>query len=100
MRDLPAGPIMTHFHELLIDYGLGILFGIVFLEQIGLPFPAPLLMLAAGALAAAHEFNLLGSLIVTLIACLLADVIWFYLGRHRGNHVLGFLCRISLEPDS
>ena len=25
---------------------------------------------------------------------------WFTLGRHRRNHVLGWLCRISLEPDS
>ena len=27
-------------------------------------------------------------------------MIWFYLGRHTGNRVLKFLCRISLEPDS
>jgi rhodanese-related sulfurtransferase len=29
-----------------------------------------------------------------------ADTFWFYLGRYRGNQVLGLLCRISLEPDS
>src|SRR5437016_9330965 len=29
-----------------------------------------------------------------------ADLIWFYLGRHYGNRVLNLLCRISLEPDS
>jgi rhodanese-related sulfurtransferase len=34
------------------------------------------------------------------MACLVADAIWFYLGRYRGNQVLGLLCRISLEPDS
>ncbi|MCX6922915.1 MAG: DedA family protein/thiosulfate sulfurtransferase GlpE, partial [Verrucomicrobia bacterium] len=39
-------------------------------------------------------------LAVTVIACLLADVVWFYLGRYRGNQVLGLLSRISLEPDS
>jgi membrane protein DedA with SNARE-associated domain/rhodanese-related sulfurtransferase len=37
---------------------------------------------------------------VTVLACLLADAFWFYLGRYRGNQVLGLLCRISLEPDS
>jgi len=35
-----------------------------------------------------------------VIACLLADAAWFYLGRYRGNQVLALLCRISLEPDS
>jgi rhodanese-related sulfurtransferase len=30
----------------------------------------------------------------------MADAFWFYLGRYRGNQVLGLLCRISLEPDS
>jgi len=33
-------------------------------------------------------------------ASLLADLIWFYLGRHGGHRVLRLLCRISLEPDS
>jgi membrane protein DedA with SNARE-associated domain/rhodanese-related sulfurtransferase len=36
----------------------------------------------------------------TLLACLIADGFWFYLGRKRGNQVLNFLCRVSLEPDS
>ncbi len=29
-----------------------------------------------------------------------ADLIWYQLGRRKGKRVLGFLCRISLEPDS
>ena len=37
---------------------------------------------------------------ITVLACLIADTIWFYLGRYRGHRVLGLLCRISLEPDS
>jgi len=31
---------------------------------------------------------------------LLADSIWYYVGRQRGNRILKLLCRISLEPDS
>src|SRR5207249_10431783 len=72
----------------------------VFVEQMGLPIPALPLLLAAGALSANGRFNLLLGITVTLIACLIADALWFYLGRYRGNQVLGFLCRISLEPDS
>ena len=37
---------------------------------------------------------------VALAACLIADNIWFQLGRNRGGKVLHFLCRITLEPDS
>jgi rhodanese-related sulfurtransferase len=28
------------------------------------------------------------------------DLAWFYVGRVKGGPVLGFLCRLSLEPDS
>jgi membrane protein DedA with SNARE-associated domain/rhodanese-related sulfurtransferase len=35
-----------------------------------------------------------------MVGSLLADLIWFYLGRRYGHRVLGLLCRISLEPDS
>jgi rhodanese-related sulfurtransferase len=37
---------------------------------------------------------------LALVACLLGDLLWYYLGRYRGARVLGLLCRISLEPDS
>jgi membrane protein DedA with SNARE-associated domain/rhodanese-related sulfurtransferase len=32
-------------------------------------------------------------------ACLLADSVWYYLGRVRGGEVVRALCRISLEPE-
>jgi membrane protein DedA with SNARE-associated domain len=35
-----------------------------------------------------------------VLACLIADGAWFQLGRSRGRKILGFLCRIALEPDS
>ena len=66
----------------------------------GLPLPASPWLLAAGALSAIGKFSLLSGISIALLACLIADIIWFYLGRHRGNQVLGLLCRISLEPDS
>lgn len=33
-------------------------------------------------------------------ACLIADNVWFMLGRSRGAKVLRFICRVALEPDS
>jgi len=86
--------------QFLITHGLPLVFAAVFVEQIGLPLPALPWLLAAGALSASGKFNLPLGLGATVVACLLADAIWFYLGRYRGNQVLSLLCRISLEPDS
>lgn len=91
---------MTETISLLAQHGLLIVFAIVLLEQLGLPLPAPPVLLAAGALSAAGQFNVWLGIVVTMFACLIADYVWFYLGRRRGGTVLGWLCRISLEPDS
>jgi membrane protein DedA with SNARE-associated domain/rhodanese-related sulfurtransferase len=91
---------MTQTSQFLINHGLPLVFGAVFVEQIGLPLPALPWLLAAGALSATGQFSLPLGIAVTVLACLVADTFWFYLGRHRGNQVLGLLCRISLEPDS
>jgi membrane protein DedA with SNARE-associated domain/rhodanese-related sulfurtransferase len=91
---------MNGSSEFLVNHGLPLLFGVVLLEQMGLPLPAVPFLLAAGALSATGRFSPLLGIGATVVACLAADVTWFYLGRHRGNQVLGLLCRISLEPDS
>src|SRR4051812_9622348 len=91
---------MSETSQFLIRHGLPLMFLAVLIEQFGVPIPALPLLLAAGALAAAGKFNLFMGVAATAIACLIADASWFYLGKYRGNRVLGFLCRISLEPDS
>jgi membrane protein DedA with SNARE-associated domain/rhodanese-related sulfurtransferase len=91
---------MTETIQFLVKHGLPLVFGAIFLEQMGLPLPAAPWLLAAGALSAMGKFSLLSGLAVTVLACLMADAFWFYLGRSRGNQVLALLCRISLEPDS
>jgi membrane protein DedA with SNARE-associated domain/rhodanese-related sulfurtransferase len=91
---------MTETTQFIIKHGLPLVFGAVLVEQLGLPLPSLPWLLAAGALSAAGKFNLPAGIAVVMAACLIADLLWFYLGRYRGNQVLGFLCRISLEPDS
>lgn len=91
---------MNGTSQFLISHGIPLVFLAVFVEQMGLPLPALPWLLAAGALSAVGKFNLPFGLAVTVVACLVADAIWFYLGRYRGHQVLGLLCRISLEPDS
>ncbi len=91
---------MNETLKLLVQHGSVILFIAVFVEQVGIPLPAVPWLMAAGALAGAGKMNWPLALCAATFGSLLADLIWFYLGRHQGNRVLGFLCRISLEPDS
>src|SRR5689334_15992594 len=99
--DYASNPrFMTQTSQFLVSHGLPLIFAAVFVEQMGLPLPAFPWLLAAGALAAAGKLNWGLGLGVAVIACVLADAIWFYLGRFRGHQVLSLLCRISLEPDS
>ncbi len=86
--------------EFLLHHGYAVLFVWVLLEQIGLPLPSAPLLLAAGALAGASHMNLWVVLPLPVLACLLADTVWYEIGKHRGSSVLNWICRISLEPDS
>ena len=86
--------------SLVAQYGYLILFAFVTAEQIGLPIPAVPLLLGVGALSGAGKMSVPLALAVALAASLLPDIVWYELGRRRGGRVLGFLCRISLEPDS
>jgi membrane protein DedA with SNARE-associated domain len=37
---------------------------------------------------------------LAIAASLIADLLWYDMGRRRGGKILGLLCRISLEPES
>jgi membrane protein DedA with SNARE-associated domain/rhodanese-related sulfurtransferase len=86
--------------QFLVDHGASVLFWVVFVEQVGLPIPAIPLLIAAGALVGAGKMSLVTALLVPVAASLPPDLAWYYLGRVKGGKVLGFLCRMSLEPDS
>src|SRR5204863_6715276 len=57
-------------------------------------------LLAAGASAGAGKLHWLAALNAAIVGSIVADMIWFYLGRRGGQRMLSLLCRISLEPDS
>ncbi len=91
---------MNDLVDVLVRYGYLVVFGWVFAEQIGLPIPAMPVLLAAGAMAGTGRLSLVLVLVLAGTASLVSDVIWYWIGRLGGGRVLGFLCRISLEPDS
>jgi membrane protein DedA with SNARE-associated domain len=84
----------------LIHYGLLVVFANVFLEQVGAPIPALPTLLVAGALSARGRMDLTSVLAVALAASVLADTVWFLIGRWQGHRVLRTVCRLSLSPDS
>jgi membrane protein DedA with SNARE-associated domain len=55
-------------------------------------------LLTGGALAGAGKLNFGGILIVAVLGCLLADMVWFEAGRLRGKRVLRLLCALTADP--
>jgi len=74
-----------------------VVFIVVLLEQAGLPIPAAPCLLAAGSLCATGKASAANVIGLTILACLIADVAWFFIGRRRGKAVLSFLGRLALS---
>ncbi len=81
-------------------HGYALLFVWLLVEQSAIPLPSIPLLLAAGALIKMGRLNAVLASASCVSAALIADTIWFQLGRRGGGRVLRLLCRISLEPDS
>ena len=90
-------PSDLHFLAL---HGTFWMFVVTLGERLGLPLFVTPLLIAAGALAAMGKLHLGLLLVVTTIACLAGDTVWYELGRWKGSVLFGFLCRISFQPDS
>lgn len=92
---------MAHaIFALIAQYGLLLVFLNVLVEQAGVPVPAVPTLVVAGALAASGQLPLAGVVLVTVVACLISDGLWYWAGRHFGAGVMRTLCRVSLSPDS
>lgn len=82
---------------LLAHHTYLLLFGWVLIEQGGLPIPSVPVMLAAGTMSAAHHLHIAYALPLVMLACLISDSMWYFLGKRYGGKVLDILCRFSLE---
>src|SRR5579871_2859796 len=91
---------MSETVRFVVQHGYLLLFCWLLAEQAGLPVPSIPLLLACGALAQDGRMNPVSVLAYGLAACLLADSVWFHVGKRGGAKVLRLLCRIALEPDS
>ena len=85
---------------IVAQYGLIIVFVNVLVDQIGLPVPAVPTLVVAGAVAADGGLPWIPLVAASVLACCIADCLWYLVGQRYGIRVLKLLCRISLEPDS
>jgi membrane protein DedA with SNARE-associated domain len=81
-------------------HGYALTFALLFAEAIGLPFPAAIALVAAGAAVASHTLWGPFVLLAAVVALLLGDSAQFWLGRYMGWALLGFLCRVSINPET
>lgn len=84
----------------ITQHGYSILFALVLAEALGLPVPAALALLIAGASSAKGPLHFGVVLLLSFVALLCGDVLLFLLGRRTGWWLLGLLCRFSMNPDS
>jgi membrane protein DedA with SNARE-associated domain/rhodanese-related sulfurtransferase len=72
----------------------------VFANQLCLPIPAIVFLMAGGALSANGGMRTSIIILLAVLGCLTADWIWFWFGRRWGSKVLRLLCRFTADPRS
>src|SRR4051812_45362823 len=91
---------MNEAYRLLLQHGYTIIFFSALGERIGFPLLLAPIMIAAGVMSAAGKLSLSWAVVLTTVAFVAGDLLWYELGRRRGAKVMSLLCKLSLEPDS
>lgn len=91
---------MNNILAAVSHHGYVLVFLVVFAEAAGLPAPAALALVAAGAASAAHVLSAPVAFGTALVAMMLGDFLLFILGRYTGWALLGFICSLSLNPET
>jgi membrane protein DedA with SNARE-associated domain len=86
--------------SLVLHHGYIVIAAIVFAEAIGLPVPAALALVAGGAASASHALRAPEVLLAAVSTMLIGDSTLYILGNYTGWALLGFLCRVSLNPET
>lgn len=84
----------------MAHHGYALIFAVLLAESMGLPFPASIALVTAGAGVASHTLSGSGILLAATIALLVGDTVQFWLGHFTGWALLGFLCRLSMNPET
>ncbi|HLZ40082.1 MAG TPA: VTT domain-containing protein [Candidatus Sulfotelmatobacter sp.] len=91
---------MNDLLSMMARHGYALTFAVLLAEAMGFPFPAAIALIAAGAATAAHTLSGTAVLLAAMAALMIGDIAQFWLGRYTGWALLGFLCRLSMNPET
>jgi membrane protein DedA with SNARE-associated domain/rhodanese-related sulfurtransferase len=91
---------MQYLLDLLTNYGPLVIMTVAFMETLGVPIPAFPFFVLTGCLIAEDSLFWPPIIIAAVIGALMADLVWYYLGKWMGKRALDFLCRLSFNPDA
>jgi membrane protein DedA with SNARE-associated domain len=84
----------------LLIHGLPVLFGVILICSVGIPFPISLVLVAAGSFVQQGDMNLWQVIAVASVAAVLGDHIAYGLSRWGGRRLVNRLShRIGLESN-
>ena len=70
----------------------------VFANQLCLPIPSVVFLLTAGAISAQRGMHAGVVVLLSVLACVTADGLWFWFGRRWGSQTVRLLCRFAADP--
>jgi membrane protein DedA with SNARE-associated domain len=91
---------MNELLPMMARHGYALTFAFLFAESVGFPLPSSIALVVAGAGIASHVLWGPGVVIAAVAALILGDAVQFWLGRSAGWALLGFLCRLSMNPET
>ena len=84
----------------LLVYGLPVLFGVILICSVGIPFPISLMLVAAGSFVEQGDMKLWPVIVVASIAAVIGDHIAYGLSRWGGRRLVNRLSRkIGVEDN-
>jgi len=86
--------------SVLLHHGYAVTACVLFLAAVGVPMPASVVLLAAGAAAHGGGLNLWLVLPLAWAAAFVGDLLLFLGGRFTGWWLLALLCRVSVNPEA
>jgi membrane protein DedA with SNARE-associated domain len=91
---------MNDLFAQVVHHGYIFIFLIVLAEALGVPVPAALALVAGGAAVVSGTLRAPTAVVVAVTAMLMGDSLLYVLGSHMGWRLLGFLCRVSVDPET
>ena len=81
-------PTLRRVTDLLISYGLLLLFAVVAAESAGVPLPGETALIAAAILAARGHYSIVEVIAVAAVAAIIGDNVGYWIGRTGGRALL------------